>query len=76
MRELYSIMRDFLEVEYNQKSLLYVLQKLEASYENEKDETKCVINGARFYLESLQRELKSAVSRLDSYVAENVKSDT
>lgn len=35
MQELYSIMRDLLEVEYNQKSLLYILKRLEASYGNE-----------------------------------------
>ena len=31
-------MRDLLEVEYNQKSLLYILKELEASYGNEQEE--------------------------------------
>ena len=32
MEELYSIMRDFLEVEYNQESLLCLLEAAEAAY--------------------------------------------
>lgn len=38
MEELYSIMRDFLEVEYHQKSLLYVLDSLETAYSGEQQE--------------------------------------
>ena len=69
MQELYSIMRDLLEVEYNQKSLLYILKRLEASYGNEQEE-KWIANSAGYYLEALQKELRGVISRLDTYVAE------
>ena len=32
MKELYLIMRELLEVEYNQKSLLYIMEMLETAY--------------------------------------------
>lgn len=38
MEELYSIMRDFLEVEYNQESLVCLLRAVEAAYSGEKEE--------------------------------------
>lgn len=36
MEELYSIMRNFLEVEYHQESLLFALDALEAAYSEER----------------------------------------
>ena len=65
-------MRDLLEVEYNQKSLLYILKRLEASYGNEQEE-KWIANSAGYYLEALQKELRGAISRLDAYVAEKAE---
>lgn len=62
-------MRDLLEVEYNQKSLLYILKELEASYGNEQGE-KWITNSIKYYLETLQKELRGAISRLDAYVVE------
>lgn len=45
MKELYSIMRDFLEVEYNQESLLCLLKAAEAAdNSDERAETDMVIN--------------------------------
>lgn len=74
MEELYSIMRDFLEVEYNQESLVCLLKAVEVAYSNEKEEkTKRIANSAKFYLQALQKELKAAINRLDSYIAENAK---
>ena len=35
MEELYAIMRELLEVEYNQKSLLYIMEMLETAYGGE-----------------------------------------
>lgn len=74
MEELYSIMRDFLEVEYNQESLLCLLRTAEAAYagENQK-EIKLIANSAKFYVQALQEELKAAINSLDSYIAENIK---
>ena len=74
MEELYSIMRDFLEVEYNQESLLCLLRAAEAAYTGkEQAEAKLVANSAKYYLQALQEEIKAAISRLDSYIAENAK---
>ncbi|CAK7050257.1 MAG: hypothetical protein ENTB_02412 [Enterocloster aldenensis] len=74
MEELYSIMRDFLEVEYNQESLLCVLKALEAAYSKEEQaEAKLIANSTKYYLQALQGELKAAISRLDVYMAEGTK---
>jgi len=74
MEELYAIMRDFLEVEYNQESLLCVLKALEAAYSNEEHaNAKLIANSAKYYLQALQEELKAAISRLDVYMAEKAK---
>lgn len=74
MEELYSIMRDFLEVEYNQESLLCLLKVAEAAYTGEKQaEAKLIANSAKYYLQALQEEIKAAISKMDSYIAENAK---
>lgn len=72
MEELYSIMRDFLEVEYNQESLLCLLRAAEAAYSGEKEaEAKLIVNSAKYYLKALQEELKAVINRMDLYIAEN-----
>ena len=74
MEELYSIMRDFLEVEYNQESLLCLLRAAEAAYtDGEQVDAKLVANSIKYYLKALQEELKAAINRMDSYIAENAK---
>ncbi len=74
MEELYSIMRDFLEIEYNQESLVCLLRAVEATYSGEKEEkAQLIANSVKFYLQALQEELKAAINRLDSYIAENAK---
>ena len=74
MEELYSIMRDFLEVEYNQESLLCLLKAAEAAYTSkEQAEAKLIANSAKYYLKVLQGELKAAINRMDSYIEENAK---
>lgn len=74
MEELYSIMRDFLEVEYNQESLLCLLEAVEAAYTGkEQAEAKLIANSTKYYLQALQKELKAVINRLDSYIAENAK---
>ncbi|MBD5449208.1 MAG: hypothetical protein HDR28_03435 [Lachnospiraceae bacterium] len=71
MEELYSIMRNLLEVEYNQESLLCLLKIAEAAYSSEeRAETEMVINSTKYYLVALQKELKAAICRLDLYIAE------
>ncbi len=74
MEELYSIMRDILEVEYNQESLLCLLRAAEAAYTGkEQAEAKLIANSAKYYLQALQEEIKAVINRLDSYIAENAK---
>lgn len=70
MEELYSILRDLLEVEYNQKSLLYVLETLEAVYEEQwQGDIKLIVNHTKGCIKALQAELRATISRLDSYIA-------
>ena len=74
MEELYSIMWDFLEVEYNQESLVCLLKAAETAYTwGEQVEAKLIANSAKYYLNALQEELKVVINRLDSYIAENAK---
>ena len=74
MEELYSIMRDFLEVEYNQESFICLLRAAEAFYTEENQvEAKLIANSAKVYLKALQEELKAAINRMDLYIAENAK---
>lgn len=74
MEELYSIMRDFLEVEYNQESFVCLLEAADTAYTEEKQvDAKLVANSAKVYLKGLQEDLKAAISRMDSYIAENAK---
>ena len=71
MEELYSIMRYFLEVEYNQKSLLFVLETLEVTYsEKHEKEVKLIVNHTKGCLKALQGELRAAINRMDNYIAE------
>lgn len=76
MEELYSIMRELLEVEYHQKSLLYIAQLLEAAYDSEEcGRTELIVNGISYYLTVLHKDLETVIGRLDSYIAETAKKD-
>ena len=71
MEELYSIMRNFLEVQYHQNSILCVLDTLEDAYsEEEQAEIKMTIHVLKTYIKSLQEETKTAINRFDTYIAE------
>lgn len=74
MKELYAIMRELLEVAYHQKSLLYLMEKLEAAYDGEEQEAEgLAVGGVRYYLAVLHRELEDVISRLDVYMAEQAR---
>ena len=74
MKELYAIMRELMEVEYHQKSLLYIMEKLETAYGGEEQETEgLAVSGIRYYLGILHRDLGAVINRLDVYVAEQAK---
>ena len=53
MQELYSIMRELLEVEYNQESLRYIIKMLEAAYgQEDQGKENLIVSGVttlRFY---------------------------
>lgn len=69
MEELYSIMEDFLEVEYAQQSLLHVLETVEAAYsEQEQPSAKMVANHVKNSIKSIQGEMRAAINRLDHYI--------
>ncbi len=74
MEELYSIMRGLLEVEYNQKSLLHIIKQLEKKCGMEqKEEVQLIVNGTKYYLETLQVDLKKSINRMDKYIAETAQ---
>ncbi|MDE6213509.1 MAG: hypothetical protein K2M70_08580 [Lachnospiraceae bacterium] len=77
MQELYSIMRELLEVEYNQKSLHNIMRMLGKAYEQEEEceKSDLIVNGIGYYLASLHRDLGIAIGRLDSYIAESAKKE-
>ena len=76
MKELYSIMRSFLEVEYDQESLLCLLKAAEATYIDESQvEARLIANSTKLYLRGLQEELKAAINKMDAYIAENAKKE-
>lgn len=71
MKELYAIMRELLEVAYNQKSLLHIMEKLETAYDGEEQEAESLaVGGIRYYLAVLHKDLGAVISRLDVYMAE------
>ncbi len=64
MEELYSIMRDFLEVEYNQESLLCLLKAVESVYTDEKQaEARLITNSTKYYLTSSRKSPASKPPR-------------
>ncbi|MCD8038398.1 MAG: hypothetical protein LUE96_04865 [Lachnospiraceae bacterium] len=76
MEELYAIMEDLLEAEYNQQSLLRIMSVAEAAYNEEQQaEAKYVANSVKYYLEALQRELEGVTGRLDSYLTKRGKNE-
>lgn len=77
MQELYSIMRELLEVEYNQESLRYIIKMLEAAYRQEdQGKENLIVSGVGYYLAVLHRDLGTAINRLDSYIAETAKKES
>ena len=77
MQELYSIMRELLEVEYNQESLRYIIKMLEAAYgQEDQGKETLIVSGVGYYLAVLHRDLGTAINRLDSYIAETAKKES
>ena len=77
MQELYSIMRELLEVEYNQESLRYIIKMLEAAYgQEDQGKENLIVSGVGYYLAVLHRDLGTAINRLDSYIAKTAKKES
>ena len=77
MQELYSIMRELLEVEYNQESLRYIIKMLEAAYgQEDQGKENLIVSGVGYYLAVLHRDLGTAINRLDSYIEETAKNES
>ena len=77
MQELYSIMRELLEVEYNQESLRYIIKMLEAAYgQEDQGKENLIVSGVGYYLAVFHRDLGTAINRLDSYIAETAKKES
>lgn len=77
MQELYSIMRELLEVEYNQESLRYIIKMLEAAYgQEDQGKENLIVSGVGYYLAVLHRDLGTAINRPDSYIAETAKKES
>lgn len=72
MEELYAVMRNFLEAEYNLEFLICLLKAAEASFNSEKQEdARMVSNAVKYYLGALQKELKAAIGGMDTYIVQN-----
>lgn len=77
MQELYSIMRELLEVEYNQESLRYIIKMLEAAYgQEDQGKENLIVSGVGYYLAVLHRDLGTAINRLDSYIEKKKKKES
>lgn len=72
MQELYLIMRELLEIEYNQQSLLCMIEMLGRQEESE-EIARLTVSGIGYYLTALHKDLNCIIGRLDSYIAENAK---
>ena len=67
-------MRNLLEVEYNQKSLLYILKLLEKDCSgDQKEEMRLIVNCAKYYLEAVQMDMKKSINRMDNYIARTAR---
>ena len=73
MKELYEIMRELLEVAYHQKSLLYLMEKLETVYEEDQEAERLAVGGVRYYLTVLHEDLGAVIGSLDVYMAEQAR---
>lgn len=71
MEKMYEFMDQFLEMEKQVASFLYVISRLEQSYSEEmQKEEKYLANTVEWMLLQLQRELKKIILKMDSYIVE------
>lgn len=71
MEKMYEFMDQYLELERQVASFLYVISTLEQSYSEEmQKEEKYLANTVEWMLLQLQRELKKMIQEMDLYIVE------
>lgn len=71
MEKMYEFMDQYLELEKQVVSFLYVITRLEQSYSEEmQKEEKYLANTVEWMLLQLQRELKKIIREMDLYIVE------
>ena len=71
MEKMYEFMDQYLELEKQVASFLYVITTLEQSYSEEmQKEEKYLANTVEWMLLELQRELKKIIREMDLYIVE------
>lgn len=71
MEKMYEFMDQYLELEKQVASFLYVISRLEQSYSEEmQKEEKYLANTVEWMLLQLQRELKKIIREMDLYIVE------
>lgn len=73
MKELYLIMENLLQIEYQQEAFLQILAAAERAYglsEQQKD-MKMLVSFEIWQIEREQRELHRVIGKLDEYIAQN-----
>lgn len=71
MEKMYEFMDQYLELEKQVASFLYVITTLEQSYSEEmQKEEKYLANTVEWMLLQLQRELKKIIREMDLYIVE------
>ena len=74
MEELYNIMSDFMDIEFDIKTWGYIYEKMKNSYKyDEEREYRYIISSAENNFIYIADEMRSAISRLDNYILDNDK---
>lgn len=70
MEDLYEILNHLLKNEYDLNAVLYILGKLEGSYDESKEiELKYQVSVVKGYLESVSTEIRNTIDELDKCLA-------
>ncbi len=72
MKELYEIMKNLLDIEYKQKSLICLIQRLDAAYESEEQrELKMLLLNMSILMRSVKDDMRITIEELDNYIINN-----
>ena len=74
MNELYQILEEKLQIRYETKAILTLLETLEGAYSEEKEpELKSVVYVTKIYLKSLYESINSAIEKMDTFLVEEAQ---